>query len=306
MQISVGIAALIVLIYALVSYISYLNGRINVAPVIVVIHKHETAASIIKELSAKHVIEKPSWLWYYYKVKRDKIQAGTYQFSGSISPMDVMKKLKYGKIKRVVINFPEGITARSVISKLEFAKVIKPDVIGKKIYPFLEGYLFPDTYRFEVNQGAVSALTKMILRFKQKMSRFNLTNKKERKILIIASLIEKEAEPASRTKVSEVIYNRLKRHMRLDLNAALLYGLNKKQLKHSDFSSDNPYNLYKFAGLPPSPISNPSLASLVAANHPAKGNLLYFASSNGLTYFFSNYKDDRRWLLKKRLSGTSR
>lgn len=301
-QIAVGIVALIVLTVALVAYISYLNRKIDVATAIVIIHKHETATSIIKELAAKHVIKEPSWLWYYYKVKREKIQAGAYQFSGLVSPLDVMKILKYGKIKKVIINFPAGITVRAVISKLENAKVIQPNVVGEKVYPFLEGYLFPDTYQFEINQGAVSALTKMIVRFQQKTRRFKLNSKAARKILIIASLIEKEAGPAGRKKVSEVIYNRLQRHMRLDLNAALMYGLRKKHLEHSDFSSNSPYNLYKKAGLPPTPISSPSMKSLIAAYRPAKGKLLYFASSDGSTYFFSNYKEDRNWLSKKRLS----
>jgi len=294
-QIAFGIVITAFLGLVLLKYISYFHQKIDVAEVSVVVKKNEPVSKLIRELGKKGVIRNPSWLWYYYKVTKAKIQAGVYRFSGKISPLDVVKKLKEGKVETISLTFPEGITAQEVIRKLEENKVIEKAAIGKEIYPFLEGYLFPDTYQFKIGEGAKKAITKMIVRFQQKMKRFGFTDKQLRENLIIASLIEKESV-SDGAKVSEVIHNRLKLNMPLGLDSALEYAVGRTRLKRSDFYLDTPYNLYKRKGLPPTPICNPSLKAIEYSNDAPSGNLLYFLSYNGSTFFFTNYRKEKEWI----------
>ncbi|NOZ83428.1 MAG: endolytic transglycosylase MltG [Epsilonproteobacteria bacterium] len=290
-----GIITTAVLVFLLITYISYFHKKIDAGHQTVRVYKNESITNVIKELAGKGIIKNPSWLWYYYKVTRTKVQAGVYYFSGRLSPLDIVKKLKLGKVETVSLTFPEGITAKSVVNILEANRVIKPGSISENIYPFIEGYLFPDTYNFKIDEGAVSAITKMMVHFQNKTKRFDFASKKLRKILIIASLIEKESIRKGR-KVSEVIYNRLKRNMPLGLDSALQYALGKNRLTHADFNAATPYNLYKNRGLPPTPISNPSLKAIQYASDAPKGDLLYFLSRNGSTFFFTNYKKEKEWI----------
>ena len=82
----------------------------------------------------------------------------------------------------------------------------------------------------------------------------------------------------------------------LGLDSALQYALGKNRLNHADFNAATPYNLYKNRGLPPTPISNPSLKAIQYASDAPKGNLLYFLSSDGSTFFFTNYKKEKEWI----------
>jgi UPF0755 protein len=112
-------------------------------------------------------------------------------------------------------------------------------------------------------------------------------------VLIIASMVEKEAlAPDERPKIAAVIYNRLHLHMTLGIDATLRYGLNippTQSIRESQLQSDNPYNTRKFAGLPPTPIANPGLASMQAAAHPAHVDYLYYVRKpDHVHHFFTN------------------
>jgi UPF0755 protein len=114
-------------------------------------------------------------------------------------------------------------------------------------------------------------------------------------VLKIASMVEEEAAvSADRAKIAAVIYNRLRDHMQLGIDATLRYGLHippTQSITQSELASNNPYNTRKLYGLPPTPIGNPGLASLRAAAHPSQLGYLYYARIPGTRrqQFFESY-----------------
>jgi len=149
----------------------------------------------------------------------------------------------------------------------------------------LEGFLFPATYAFVKTTTTKQLVKEQLQAFQREWDTVDLSYAKKKNltpydVLIIASMIEKEVEvPSERPLVAAVIYNRLHLGMALQIDATLRYGLNippTEPIHESQLASDNPYNTRKFTGLPPTPISNPGLASIQAAAHPAHVNYLYY------------------------------
>jgi UPF0755 protein len=149
----------------------------------------------------------------------------------------------------------------------------------------LEGFLFPALYEFLPKTTTTQLVEKQLAAFEQAWSEIDLAYAKSKNltpydVLIIASMVEKEAAVASeRRLVAAVIYNRLKIDLPLGIDATIRYGLKvpgTESLRQSHLDSDNPYNTRNRAGLPPTPIANPGLASIEAAANPARRNYLYF------------------------------
>ena len=132
-------------------------------------------------------------------------------------------------------------------------------------------------------------------------------------IVTIASLIEKETDGTDRERIASVIYNRLEgpgdkagTYGMLQIDASLLYGLEDHEgtITNADLQTDTPYNLYKYAGLPPTPIANPGLASIEAALEPESTDYYYYAlGTDGLHHFFTNYSDFTSFLNSDQYGG---
>ena len=212
--------------------------------------------------------------------------------------------------KPLRIVFPEGFTRKDMAARItavnEIAKKrrhVTPKLSAKQYLTLtrrdklpgklagdgrprqLEGLLFPATYDFLPRTTTKQLVHKQLAAFRQAWAGIDLTYAKKRKltpydVLIIASMVEKEAVVGSeRPLIAAVIYNRLKAGMPLGIDATIRYGLDvpgNEPLRESQLNSDNPYNTRKHAGLPPTPIANPGLASMKAAAHPAHKNYLYF------------------------------
>jgi uncharacterized YceG family protein len=149
----------------------------------------------------------------------------------------------------------------------------------------LEGFMFPALYDFLGKTKTRKLVADQLAAFKRNWAKLDLAYARSKNltpydVLIVASMIEKEAQaPEERKLVASVIYNRLKAGMPLGLDATIRYGLNvpgTEALRESQLASDTPYNTRKYTGLPPTPISNPGLASMQAAAHPAKTEYLFF------------------------------
>jgi uncharacterized YceG family protein len=149
----------------------------------------------------------------------------------------------------------------------------------------LEGFLFPATYDFLAATTSKQLVAEQLQAFCRDWKRVNLSyaklkNLTQYDVLTIASMVEKETiAPEERRLVAAVIYNRLHERMLLGIDAALRYGLHippNRSIRQSQLESDNPYNLRRVRGLPPTPIASPGLASIQAAAHPAKVDYLYF------------------------------
>ena len=173
---------------------------------------------------------------------------------------------------------------------------------GAKSQKNLEGFLFPSTYAFDVRTTGANLVANQVAAFCSAWSKLDLAYARSKNltpydVLTIASMVEAEAAlPDDRPKIAAVIYNRLRLHMNLGIDATLRYGLKippTKSITQAQLASDNPYNTRKFLGLPPTPIGNPGLASMQAAAHPAHVDYLYFVRKPDRIhhYFTASFQD---------------
>ncbi len=169
----------------------------------------------------------------------------------------------------------------------------------------LEGFLFPDTYQLREPISIAALVADQLKRFRQEFATVNVGYARSRHLtpydlLIVASMVEAEAQTsADRPLVASVIYNRLARGMPLQIDATTRYATNNytSPLTVAQLNSSSPYNTRIHAGLPPTPIDSPGVASIQAAAHPARTNDLYFvvkACGNGAEVFESNYGQFQR------------
>jgi len=218
------------------------------------------------------------------------------------------------------IIFPEGFTRaemanriiavnkiaedkRNVTPKLSarqytrLTKTMKAPAGFPKNVPNLEGFLFPATYEFTEDTTTRELVNEQLDAFDRNWTQIDLRYAKSKNltaydVLTIASMIEKEVQvPKERPLVAAVIYNRLHLGMALQIDATLRYGFDippTQAILQSQIDSDNPYNTRRFPGLTPTPISNPGLASMQAAAHPAKvGYLYYVRKPDCKSHFFT-------------------
>ena len=225
-------------------------------------------------------------------------------------------------LARLRVIFPEGFTRaemadrvaavreiaigkRNVTPRLTRAGYVAATAAAKPPAEFrkdwggtsIEGFLFPATYEFSQHTPSAGLVRDQLAHFGRQWRRVDLRYARSKNltpydVLIIASMIEKETvAPEERKLVAAVIYNRLRQGMPLGIDATIRYGRDvpgTEPLKRSDIESDDPYNTRNRLGLPPTPISNPGLASLQAAAHPARVDHLYFVRKpDGVHHFFT-------------------
>jgi UPF0755 protein len=159
----------------------------------------------------------------------------------------------------------------------------------------LEGFLFPATYQFTARTTAAQLANNQLKAFERSWRTIDLGYARSKNltpydVLTIASMVEKEAvAPEERPKIARVIYNRLHHGMTLGIDATIRYAFRvpgTESLRRSQLESDNPYNTRNHAGLPPTPIANPGLASIQAAAHPVEGDWLYFVRKPDKVHHF--------------------
>ena len=161
--------------------------------------------------------------------------------------------------------------------------------------PSLEGYLFPATYDFDPSYTAKEVLQVLVTRTKEQLVEDGVAKKDWHKVLTLASVIQREAGQAQDFyKVSRVFTNRLNVNMPLQSDATVSYGVNGDTVQTSaaDRANDNPYNTYRYPGLPVGPIAGAGALAIDAALHPAEGSWLYFVTVNletGETIFSDTY-----------------
>lgn len=201
------------------------------------------------------------------------------------------------------ITIPEGLRVKKILSLLadesnkpvsEFKKAAQhTEALGlpPQAHGNLEGYLFPATYDFPPGSTPKSMLRTMVKRHMTEEQKLQLTAEAKNvhmsphEVLTVASLLQAEAKPKDFTKVARVVYNRLNRGIALQFDTTVLYALGRADLHVTlkDTRVKSPYNTYLHKGLPPGPIDNPGSEAIKAALHPAKGNWLYFVTTNPKT-----------------------
>jgi UPF0755 protein len=239
------------------------------------------------------------------------LKPGTYQLVTGMDVDAVLEVLAKGPSTGVPFTIPEGYTVAQIVDEIaetrKFSRAeLKKALESKRlIAPYrpkkvtsLEGMLFPDTYAIEPDDTAVSVLQDMLDQLGVVMTRYEHLSPPLKlstyQLLIVASMIEREAKvPADRPKVATVIYNRLRDGHRLQVDATVEYAVGHRRLSARDLQSGSPYNTYRFAGLPPTPIAAPGEASIRAALQPAPGNWRYYVliSKEGEHAFTDSYQE---------------
>jgi UPF0755 protein len=236
-----------------------------------------------------------------------KVQAGEYELNPGMTPAEILSKLLNGEVLLHPLTIPEGLTITQIAEvvsqqgltdRVEFLRLAKDRVfvasLGIKAET-LEGYLYPDTYKFPRSIQAREVLVAMVEQLRQVVGPDLLDRMQELKmtlheVLTLASVIEKETgSGGERQEISAVFHNRLKKHIPLQSDPTVIYGLPAfdGNLHKKDLSSPSPYNTYRVQGLPPGPIANPGIQAIRAALYPSDSRSLYFVSRNDGTHQFS-------------------
>jgi UPF0755 protein len=238
-----------------------------------------------------------------------RLRTGEYALEGEMSLDQIVDKLVRGDVVRHLITFPEGrdleemvqiATAqgldaaafRAAASDVSLIRDLDPEAKD------LEGYLFPNTYELTKRPDAAAVLVKQMVQqfraaLRPEMGALTASGLDLRDVVTLASVVEEEtARPDERPRIAAVFRNRLKKGMPLQTDPTVIYAMRRAgryngNIRRTDLEIDSPYNTYRYAGLPPGPISSPGLASLQAALHPADSQDLYFVSRNDGSHYFS-------------------
>jgi UPF0755 protein len=236
-----------------------------------------------------------------------KVHAGEYELNPGMTTAEILSKLLNGQVLLHSLTIPEGLTLTQIADLVsqqgltdreEFLRLAKDREfivsLGIKAET-LEGYLYPNTYKFPRGIKAREVLVAMVEQLEQEVGPDLLTRMQELKmtmheVLTLASVIEKETgSGGERPEISAVFHNRLKKHIPLQSDPTVIYGLPAfdGNLHKKDLSSPSPYNTYRVQGLPPGPIANPGIQAIRATLYPSDSSSLYFVSRNDGTHQFS-------------------
>ncbi len=260
----------------------------------------------------KIVDDKDQFLWLGRVLRRwGKIKAGEYQLTASMTPIEVFGRITSGVSMAYPITVREGenmyeiadtFDERGLMPRAQALRLFKSREIMRSVgfsdpLPLsLEGYLYPETYHFSktqtpeemVKQMVKLALSHWTPELQASAQKYGMSRQE---VFTLASIIEKETgAPNDRPLISAVFHNRLKKKMRLQTDPTVIYGIWERfdgNIHKSTLSVKTPYNTYVIPALPIGPISNPGVASLRAALHPAESPYLYFVSRNDGTTVFS-------------------
>jgi UPF0755 protein len=259
------------------------------------------------------------YAWFRISGQGRAIKAGSYELDAGITPRRLLSKLARGEESLRAVTLVEGWNIRQVRAALAKEESLKPDtkqltddalmtMLGRPgVHP--EGRFFPDTYTYargssdvKVLQRAMRAMDRHLAQaWEQRTPRASARTPEE--ALILASIVEKETGKAEdRPLVSAVFNNRLRAGMPLQTDPTVIYGMGAAfdgNLHKKDLQADTPWNTYTRAGLPPTPISMPGKASLLAAVRPAESNALYFVSRGDGTSHFSASLDEHNRAVNK-------
>ena len=299
--------AVFVTILHMLRYLSPVD--MNAKPTHLKIAPGMSSMGIANQLAESNIIQNP-WAFLFaahLSGATHRLQMGSYRLSGAMSVPQIIDRLKNGKVITHQFVVPEGLTVRQIgklWEKAGFGTATAFDEAAKdpkwqQKYEIeaetLEGYLFPNTYQFP--DGATpDVIVKIMLdeskrRWTDKFcNAARSLNFSRHEVITLASIIEAEARVSDeRSLVSAVFHNRLRRGWKLQADPTALYGLGNpdRPPRAADLRTDTPYNTYIYKGLPPGPICNPGMASILAALHPASVDYMYFVAIGEGRHHFS-------------------
>lgn len=294
----------IVFIYVFIQYLSPPEGF--PVPYRLTIERGQTLFSISNELRRDNVIRSARMfeIWMIALGSEKNVSEGEYYFEKPVSSIELALRIsgKQFGIDRKRVTFPEGFTNKQIADRLAATFPSFDVTVFLTLAKGYEGYLFPDTYGFfpSVTPDVVVATLKRTFETKIAPLRADIerSGRTERDIIIMASIIEKEANgPEDRAIVSGILWKRLDRGIPLQVDAPFLYILGKesKELTMKDLAINSPYNTYRNKGLTPTAIGNPGLASIEAAINPVSSPYLYYLhDESGMIHYASTYAEHKK------------
>ena len=275
------------------------------------VYPGESFGSINFRLGRENLIKSTRLFHRYSQMKgiMTQFKTGKYIIKSESTMLDVIDTLISGKSITVAVTIPEGknifeiakiVEKFGICNKESFIKFAKDAQFVRSLKipaSRVEGYLYPDTYRFTPDTPCNEVIKSMVSLFKRKISSINFSNSKLsiHQIIILSSIVEKETGAAhERPMIAGVFLNRLEKNMRLQSDPTTIYGIYEHfngNLRKKHLLEKTPYNTYKISGLPKGPICNPGTQAIDAVLNPTKHKFLYFVSQNDGTHVFSeNYR----------------
>lgn len=318
-------AALLLAVFAWTVANDVLALNKDEATAVITVGDDKDFGNVANQLKSNHIINYKGFfrLFATFSGGTDKISPGTYELNTDMDYRAILNSLGSSSANRMVtsVTIPEGYTVDQIFALLEEKGVSTVDKLQDMAathdyafsflqdipmgdYKRLEGYLFPDTYNFYMGEDPKYVINKMLVNFDEK---FNDVMRQQvvdmgsniQNILTIASMIEKETDGTDRGYVSSVIYNRLNNphggtmgYLQIDATIQYLMPEGEVVSEHDIETIDSPYNTYKNKGLPPGPIANPGLTSIIAAINPESTNYFYYAlGDDKVHHYFSSYSE---------------
>lgn len=286
-------------------------------PVVFEVNQGEGFSKINGKLHSQGLIANPKIFHRYAQINglMTKFKAGRFEIKPNSNMLDVFDTLLHGQSLTDSVTIPEGknlfeiasiLKANNIIeSESEFIRLAKSEAFAKELgipAERVEGYLYPETYKFTPNSPEEQVIKTMVDVFNKQTESLDFSNAplglSKHEVIILASVVEKETGASfERPMIAGVFLNRLKKRMRLQSDPTTIYGIYESfngNLRKKHLLEKTPYNTYKIPALPKGPISNPGISSLKAVLDPKEHNFLYFVSQNDGTHIFSEtYKKHR-------------
>jgi len=242
-----------------------------------------------------------------------------YRLDKPITTQELLQKLAHGDVVALELVFVEGSTFRQWLAQLAAETRVRHTLAGKTDAqlrealaieePSVEGWLFPNTYRFPPGSADVDILKRAHASMVKRLADAWASRAPHARLrtpyeaLTLASIVEKEtALPEERPLVAAVFLNRLERGMRLQTDPTVIYGMGENyagNIRKKDLTADTPWNTYTRDGLPPTPIAMPGASALAAAMHPAESPFLYFVARGDGSHEFSRTLEEHNRAVAK-------
>lgn len=277
--------------------------KLGQQPIVYQIKKNTTASELVQDLKNQSLISSKYALLIFIKLNNQEhqLKRGIYQINPDDSALDFINAVTKGDVLKQTFTIVEGTTFKQVLHHLKQSPYLNFDNESfstiAKTYQNKEGLFLADTYVYDAGSDASTVLIQanndlmVYLAEQWENKNDNLPYQTPYELLIAASIIEKETSDLSeKPLISSVIINRLNKKMRLQVDPTVIYALGEEydgKLTKQSLQIDSPYNTYKNIGLPPTPISMVSRASIKAAAHPEYTDFIYFVAKGDGTHQFS-------------------
>lgn len=280
-------------------------------PVEVTVPPGASFGAVVDSLAVRGVVRSPTAFRAFARLRGDdrRVRSGTYVLTPGTRWKEILAILTEGRVVTVPMTVPEGLRLDQIASRIaRFVEADSADVLAflrgddaaerfAVPGPGLEGYLFPDTYRFAAGVPTQTVVEAMVGRYRrvwtpERRARLDSLGMSEGELVTLASIVQAEARrTAEMPSIASVYHNRLRQGMLLQADPTVLYALGgyRERLLFAaiDSVAENPYNTYTQPGLPPGPIGAPGEEAIEAALHPADEPYLYFVARYDGTHVFS-------------------